>query len=45
MIALDRREGKAANDSRLLDEAHGRYALLRKGKQSYHLVEISSEAG
>ncbi len=24
---------------------HGRYALLRKGKQSYHLVEISSEAG
>lgn len=28
VIALDRREGKAANDSRLLDEAHGRYALL-----------------
>lgn len=28
VIALDRREGKAANDSRLLDEAAGRYALL-----------------
>lgn len=28
VIALRRREGKAANDSRLLDEAHGRYALL-----------------
>jgi N-acetylglucosaminyl-diphospho-decaprenol L-rhamnosyltransferase len=28
VIALERREGKAANDSRLLDEAHGRYALL-----------------
>lgn len=28
VIALDRREGKAANDSRLLDEARGRYALL-----------------
>jgi GT2 family glycosyltransferase len=28
VIALDRREGKAANDSRLLDEAEGRYALL-----------------
>lgn len=24
---------------------HGRFALLRKGKQSYHLVEISREAG
>lgn len=28
VIALDRREGKAANDSRLLDEAQGRFALL-----------------
>jgi len=28
VIALTRREGKAANDSRLLDEARGRYALL-----------------
>lgn len=28
VIALRRREGKAANDSRLLDEARGRYALL-----------------
>jgi N-acetylglucosaminyl-diphospho-decaprenol L-rhamnosyltransferase len=28
VIALTRREGKAANDSRLLDEAQGRYALL-----------------
>ncbi len=28
VIALPRREGKAANDSRLLDEARGRYALL-----------------
>lgn len=28
VIALERREGKAANDSRLLDEALGRYALL-----------------
>jgi GT2 family glycosyltransferase len=28
LIALDRREGKAANDSRLLAEAHGRYCLL-----------------
>lgn len=28
VIALDRREGKAANDSLLLDEARGRYALL-----------------
>ena len=28
LIALDRREGKAANDSRLLREARGEYALL-----------------
>jgi len=28
LIALDRREGKAANDSRLLREARGRYCLL-----------------
>ena len=28
LIALDRREGKADNDSRLLQEAHGRYCLL-----------------
>jgi N-acetylglucosaminyl-diphospho-decaprenol L-rhamnosyltransferase len=28
VIALGRREGKAANDSRLLDEARGRFALL-----------------
>jgi GT2 family glycosyltransferase len=28
VIALERREGKAANDSRLLDEARGRFALL-----------------
>jgi N-acetylglucosaminyl-diphospho-decaprenol L-rhamnosyltransferase len=28
LIALDRREGKAANDSRLLREAQGRYCLL-----------------
>jgi GT2 family glycosyltransferase len=28
VIALARREGKAANDSRLLDEAQGRFALL-----------------
>lgn len=28
VIALSRREGKAANDSRLLDEASGRFALL-----------------
>jgi hypothetical protein len=28
LIALDRREGKAANDTRLLREARGRYALL-----------------
>ena len=28
VIALPRREGKAANDSRLLDEARGRFALL-----------------
>jgi GT2 family glycosyltransferase len=28
LIALDRREGKAANDSRLLREAHGTYCLL-----------------
>ncbi|MDO9408754.1 glycosyltransferase [Patulibacter sp.] len=28
VVALPRREGKAANDSRLLDEARGRYALL-----------------
>jgi len=28
VIALDRREGKAANDSRLLAEARGRYCLL-----------------
>ncbi|MEV4423431.1 glycosyltransferase family 2 protein [Patulibacter sp. NPDC049589] len=28
VISLDRREGKAANDSRLLDEAQGRFALL-----------------
>ena len=28
LIALDRRQGKAANDTRLLREARGRYALL-----------------
>jgi N-acetylglucosaminyl-diphospho-decaprenol L-rhamnosyltransferase len=28
LIALDRREGKAANDSRLLQEARGEYCLL-----------------
>ena len=28
LIALERREGKAANDSRLLREAAGRYCLL-----------------
>jgi N-acetylglucosaminyl-diphospho-decaprenol L-rhamnosyltransferase len=28
LIALDRRAGKAENDSRLLKEAHGRYCLL-----------------
>ena len=28
LIALERREGKAANDSRLLAEAKGRYCLL-----------------
>ncbi|MBI4897768.1 MAG: glycosyltransferase [Actinobacteria bacterium] len=28
LVALDRRAGKAANDSRLLREARGRYALL-----------------
>lgn len=28
VLALDRREGKAANDSRLLREARGRYCLL-----------------
>jgi hypothetical protein len=28
LIALERRDGKAANDSRLLREARGRYALL-----------------
>jgi N-acetylglucosaminyl-diphospho-decaprenol L-rhamnosyltransferase len=28
LIALDRREGKAANDSRLLEEARGEYCLL-----------------
>jgi N-acetylglucosaminyl-diphospho-decaprenol L-rhamnosyltransferase len=28
LIALERRDGKAANDSRLLEEARGRYCLL-----------------
>ena len=28
LIALDRREGKAANDSRLIEEARGEYCLL-----------------
>jgi N-acetylglucosaminyl-diphospho-decaprenol L-rhamnosyltransferase len=28
LIALDRREGKAANDSRLLEEAEGEFCLL-----------------
>jgi N-acetylglucosaminyl-diphospho-decaprenol L-rhamnosyltransferase len=28
LIALDRRQGKAANDTRLLSEAHGEYCLL-----------------
>jgi N-acetylglucosaminyl-diphospho-decaprenol L-rhamnosyltransferase len=28
LIALDRREGKAANDSRLIDEAQGEFCLL-----------------
>lgn len=32
-------------DVRSLGLLHGRFALLRKGKQSYHLVEISREAG
>lgn len=54
VIALERREGKAANDSRLLDEAHGRYALLlnedselRGGavKELLDALERDSEAG
>lgn len=36
LIALDRREGKAANDSRLLREARGEYALLLNEDAELH---------
>src|SRR3954453_13877391 len=36
LVALDRREGKAANDSRLLREARGRYCLLLNEDSELH---------
>jgi GT2 family glycosyltransferase len=36
LLALDRREGKAANDSRLLREAQGRYCLLLNEDSELH---------
>ena len=36
LIALERREGKAANDSRLLREARGEYALLLNEDSELH---------
>ncbi|HKF81037.1 MAG TPA: glycosyltransferase family 2 protein [Thermoleophilaceae bacterium] len=36
LVALDRRDGKAANDSRLLGEARGRYCLLLNEDSELH---------
>jgi tyrosyl-tRNA synthetase len=37
--------GPETTDLRGVEPLHGRYVLLRKGRTSYHLVEISSASG
>jgi GT2 family glycosyltransferase len=45
LIALDRRQGKAANDSRLLEEARGEYCLLLNEDSELHPGSVAALLG